>query len=359
MKKKVLLVGLTNGVGGVETFLVNIIKNIDINKFDIECLVHQDVNEKYQDDLKNIKINRIVGIKKNPFKFLKEIISFYKNNNFDVVHLNQCTSLFFVYVFPILFDKKVKFIVHSHNGNGNNKLLHKLLSFIQNRRADVKIACSDVAGKWMFGKGEYVIVENGIDLKKYQYKPEDVTYLKKELNLYNNKKIIGSVARFDKQKNHKKIIKIYKEYFKINSNSVLILVGDGEEKDNVIHLIDEYELNENVILLGVRNDVHNILKLFDVLLIPSLYEGLPFIMIEAQAASLPILASETISNQIEITDLVYRENLETSDEIWAKKIDFIIENNKTKRLEKDYGCIIKNKGFDISDTVKKISEYYN
>lgn len=358
MKKKVLLVGLTNGVGGVETFIINIIKYIDYQKFDVECLVHQDIDITYQEDLKNVKINKIIGIKKNPLKFIKDVINFYKNNQYDIVHLNECTSLFFIYVFPVLFNKKINFIVHSHNGNGKYKILHKLIASIQNKRANIKLACSDVAGKWMFEDDNYEIINNGIDLKKYQYNYEEKNILAKEFDV-ENKVIIGSVARFEKQKNHKKIINIYKEYYKINSNSCLILVGEGTEKTEIINLVNEYKLNDNVIFLGIRDDVNSLLKLFDVLLIPSLYEGLPFIMIEAQAAALPILSSNNISNQIEITDLVYKECLETADEEWARDIDNIIKLNKNTRTEKKYSNTLREKGFDICDTINKIMKYYN
>ena len=167
---------------------------------------------------KDISIFKVAGIKNNIFKYLYEIFKFYKSNVYDIVYLNECTAEFFVYVFPILFNKKTKLIIHSHNGSGKNLFLHKFLCFFQNVRVDSKYACSDVAADWMFGKSEDVkIIQNAVNLEEYKYNEQRRAHIRKSLNIGDDVTVVGSIARFDIQKNHKKIIDVFNEYIFIFS----------------------------------------------------------------------------------------------------------------------------------------------
>lgn len=151
--KKVLMIGMTEGVGGVETFICNIKKHIssDIN---MDFLVHQDIDERYYEDIlsNNSKIYKVTGVKENFFKYLKDIFRFYKEKKYDVIHINECDAKMFFYAIPLLFDRKTKLIIHSHSTSAKNKIIHKILKFFQNQRANVRWACSDAAYEYMFGK---------------------------------------------------------------------------------------------------------------------------------------------------------------------------------------------------------------
>lgn len=357
--KKILIVGLTNGVGGVETFISNLNKYIQHDNIQISYLTHQNINNKYLDDLSigNSKIYKIKGIKENPFSSIKELFKFYKENKYDVVHLNECDATYFIYALPVLFNKNIKLIVHSHNGASQHKILHKILAFIQNKRANVMWSCSDVAGKWMFENKKYEIIHNGVDIEKFKYSYKKNIDVRKEFKIPDNKIILGSIARFNEQKNHKKIIDVFSEYHKKNNNSVLMLVGDGEEKGKIIEYVNNNNLTDSVIFAGIRNDVPSILSAFDLFLLPSLYEGLPFVCIESQSCALPILASNTVSSEIKLSELVYFESLNSSNKEWADKVELII-NNKLEREKFNSAKIMKNAGYDIKEVCKKIKKEY-
>lgn len=359
-KIKVLQVGMTSGVGGVESFMVNILENIDKNKFDIEFLMHQEPNEKYNEIFKknNTKIHYINGIKNGIFNYLKSIKNFYKKNKYDVVHLNECSSIYFLYCWPLIFDKKTKLIIHSHNGAAKHKLLHKLFCFIQNRRANVLLSCSDIASKWMFGKKKSVTIHNGIELEKFAFSVNNRNEIREELCIPKDTFIVGSIARFEEQKNHNKIIEIFYEYNKINSKSVLILVGDGSLKSKIENRVKKLGINDKVFFLGLRNDIPKLLSSFDLFLMPSLYEGLPFVCIESQANGLPMLVSNTISSEVLLTNLIEVMNLESKNEEWAKMIKKL-ELNYGEHNSNDYNSYLKRAGYDIKEVVKILESIYS
>lgn len=355
---RVLMIGMTKGVGGVETFICNIKKYIS-SDISMDFLVHQNINERYYKDLltNNSKIYKVTGIKENFIKYLKEIFEFYKKNKYDVVHINECDAKMFFYGIPLLFDKKTKLIIHSHSSSAENAIIHNILKFLQNKRANVKWACSDIAYEYMFGKNEdKIIIHNGIDLNKFRFDKKIREIKKRDLNL-KDEIVFGSVARFTKEKNHEKIIDIFYEYNKENRNSKLLLIGTGELQQKIKDKVENLKIKDKVIFLNSRSDVNELLSVIDVFLLPSIFEGLPFVALEGQACSTIIFASKNVSKEIAITDLVHFMDLNEDSSCWAKKI---IKNLKMKINREDikYQEQIRKAGFDIIDVCKFIENEY-
>ena len=361
MKKiKVLVVGLTSGVGGVENFICTVNRFIDKNCFQMDYLVHQGIHPKYEKDLKQngATIYRVRGIKEGIVPFLREILAFYrKHSDYDIVHLNECGASFFIYAFPVFLHPKMKLIVHSHNGDSQRKELHYFFRFFQNLRTNACWACSDIAGIWMFGKEKKcTIIHNGIPLSQYRYQEESRRHLRDVLNI-RDCFVLGSVARFEKQKNHAQMIQIFSSYKAINPNSRLVLVGGGGERENIEHMVQERNLQNDVLFLGIRDDIPALLSLFDVFFLPSLYEGLPFVAIEAQAASLPMLVSDTVSREIDLTSLITRVDLKADDSVWVNSIEKI-RNAPIDRNAPIYQEELACAGYDIEDSVSRIQQLY-
>ena len=205
--KKVLIIGMTSGVGGVETFITNVVDKIDRTKFQIDILLFQEPNKKYEKLLtKANKIVRVHAINKKPVRYFIDIMRLYLKEDYDVIHLNECSSKLFVYCWPILFSNNSKLIVHSHNSNDGSIKLHKILAKIQNIVADKMVACSNEAAVWMFGEatvtsGKVQFIKNGIDLNVYKFEKNMRNMYRKKYNL-EGKTVLGSVARFERQKNH-------------------------------------------------------------------------------------------------------------------------------------------------------------
>lgn len=360
----VLVVGLTGGVGGVETFICNVNRTIDHEQFRMDFLVHQQINPKYLADIiENCgTIYYVPGVKSGLIKYIKGIFRFYKeHNDYQIVHLNECGASFFLYTLPLLFDSRMKLIVHSHNGDSSRRILHKIFRFFQNLRVDKKCACSDIAAAWMFGKKtsktkDYTIIHNGIQVEKYRYNPVASKKLKSEFGL-EGKFVLGSVARFERQKNHVKMINIFWEYKKRNPNSCLVLVGEGSEMEHIKKIVSERNIVNDVLFLGVRNDISDLLSMFDVFLLPSLYEGLPFVTIEAQAASLPMVVSNVVSKEIDITPLIHRVDLDEEDEVWCHCIEKL-QMKYVERNTSTYRKMLRSAGYDIDNSIKLLEQMY-
>lgn len=355
---KVLIIGMTNGVGGVETFICNLKKHIS-SDVKIDFLVHQDINKRYESDIltNDSKIFKVHGVREGIFRYLKDIFKFYKENRYDVVHINECDAKMFFYGLPLLFDRKTKLIVHSHSTSAKNAIIHSILKFFQNKRANVKWACSDVAYDYMFGKKTRgTIIHNGIDLNVFKYDKSIAMRKRKEFCL-KDETIFCSVARFTQEKNHYKIVEIFNEYHKINPKSKLILVGTGPLQENIKKNVENLKLENEVLFLNSRTDVNEILSMTDVFLLPSLFEGLPFVSLEGQACSVLIFASNNVSKEIAITELVHFVKLDKSGKEWANEIEIALKNREIRETEK-YREKIRNAGYDIRQVCAVIEKEY-
>lgn len=360
---KVLMVGITSGLGGVENFICNISELLVKRGVQVDFLVHQTPDPRIMKRINDINSNLyyVKGIKRGIFSFWRDITKFYKKHQYDIVHIHECGPSFSIYILPILLKKNTKIIVHSHNGDGKKlNILAKILKKIQNKKADGFWACSEVAADWLFNKNiisseKYSLIYNGIDINKYSFSLDAREKIRKEFNLVN-KLVFGSVARFERQKNHYFMIDMFNEYQKNDENSVLLLIGEGTLKNEIQNKVIKLGIEKKVLFLGLKNNVNEFMSAFDVFLLPSLFEGLPFVGIEAQAAACPLLVSNTVSEQLKITKLVNYFDLNSSMEEIVNNMD--VRLSLSERLSDIYTKDIREKGYSLVDTVNKIYEKY-
>lgn len=356
---------MTSGVGGVETFISNLLDKIDKKHFKVDLLLFQEVDHKYTRTIKEAnKVYYVSAINKNPLKYFVDIVKFYKYHNYDIIHVNECTAKLFVYCWPCIFVKKTKLIVHSHSGNGKKSLSHMILKKWQNSVADEFWSCSKEATQWMFGKKGskkklVKMINNGINVKKYLYSPSIRSIYRNKLDIGTKTTVIGSIARFETQKNHAFIINIFNNYLKTHPNSLLILVGNGSLKENIINKTIELGIKKNVLYLGNRDDIPELLQTFDVLLMPSFYEGLPFVGLESQAAGVPIVASDTVDKGLKITNLIHFLSLNANMSEWLNAIDNAITHNNRNEDQDYIKKSFLNAHYDLNETIRYIEKSYN
>lgn len=361
--KKVLLIGMTSGIGGVETFITNLVENIDQSKFEVDVLLFQNVNSRYSEQLSHVKhIQRVHAINVHPWHYLKDIVSLYLKNKYDIVHVSECTAKLFVYCWPVIFSRHSKLVVHSHNGNGEISIANRVLAPIQRVTADQLWSCSNEASRWMFGAKfrNYNVhaIKNGIDVQQYAFSNDKRTKIRNKLGIKDDVVVIGSVGRFEKQKNHEFLIDVFKQYHQINPKSQLVLVGNGSLRRHIEQKVIDNGLTESVNFLGNRSDVDYLLQGFDTLLMPSLYEGLPYVALEAQAAGLPILAADTIDSETNIVGTVEFLNLEMSSTTWAAKITEIISEDYNRADIKHINEEFVRHGYALKETIRRIQQLY-
>lgn len=357
-KIRILHYGLSPNLGGIETYLYKITSNIDLNKFEFNFLIEEGKTPCYFDELSKLNCGfyKIPLRRNNPLKNIIGLRKIMKNEKFDIIHCHQ-NSL--SYISPCIEGIRAgsKVIVHSRNADMNNgsisNFLHKY-NFKRLKKMDIiRVAVSDLAGNWMFGDNiPFIVLNNGIDTSTYTYSEEARRKIREEFKLYN-KEVILNVGAFRIQKNHRYIIEIFREYLKIKKNSILMLVGEGELKREIMEMVNKYGITENVIFTGKRNDIPSLLSAADKFLFPSYYEGFPNALIEAECSGLPCIVSKTITEQSYIRELCTSVFLDAPISEWVNAL-----NNSTS-YERDYAPIlIKEKELDIDSEINKLSNLY-
>jgi glycosyltransferase involved in cell wall biosynthesis len=361
MKTKVLHVLGGMGRGGAPIFIINNFLKMDKNKVQFDFLVRKDncafneVLAKY-----NSKIYVVPEFPRNLFKNYSITKAIFKKygSEYDVIHVHA-NALY--YTLPFFFAKKYgikKIILHSHNTQSNVGFLqplHYLNRLFVSKLSNIFLACGQEAGKWMFGNKHFEVINNAVDVNKYSFKESFKTDIRNELGVKDDTTIIGSIGRFEEAKNHIFIIDIFNEYLRINHNSILVLLGDGSLRNNIQKKVIHLGLQNKVKFMGIRSDVEKFYSAMDIFLMPSLFEGLPFVMIEAQCAGLKCLVSENITSESIITDIVSMEKLDHSAIVWSEQL----EKLRHKQVNRtSYSHIVSNMKYDIIYTSKRLFEIY-
>lgn len=210
----------------------------------------------------------------------------------------------------------------------------------------------------MFGKRKFTIIPNGRNLKKYEYDSKKRIEYRNKLGIASDALVIGHVGRFNRQKNHEYLVRVFSEVYKKKRNSYLVLVGTGEKVDEIKTLVKELELQNNVIFTGVIENVSDYLSAFDVMLLPSLYEGLPLVVIEWQIAGLSCIVSDTVTKECAITSLVKFESIKKEPVAWANDIGNLTLQNRNDSKEVVFSEI-KTAGYDIESGAEKLRQMHN
>ena len=345
--------------GGLETMLMNYYRNIDRNKVQFDFLTHRPENEKkdYDDEIRSLggKIYHMPVL--NPFSpsYMKSLDRFFKEHKeYKIVHSHlDCLS-----AYPLKAAKKngvpVR-IAHSHNTSQEKNLKYLIKDYSKKqipKYATHLFVCGKEAGKWMFGKHKFQIMNNAIDAKKFIYNEEVRKQKRVELGV-EDKFVIGHVGRFNLQKNHEFLVKRFADFAKTNEDAILVLIGNGELQEKIKEMAKEYGIETKVKFLGLREDIPQLLQAMDLFLFPSLFEGLPVTLVEAQAAGLPCVISDMITDEIMITDQISKVSLSGNTSLWNQEIAKYRYSKRKNTIED----IIEH-GFDIEKNARWLEEFY-
>lgn len=361
MKKiKVLHVLTVFNRGGLETMLMNYFRKFNREEFELYFLVHRE-NGDYEDEILNnggtiYRVRSLSFSVVNFMEYQKELDEFFKIHHFDIVHVHTNSFGYFPLKYAKKHGTKVR-IIHSHISALKDDWRKLILGKVLNRKipsvANTLFACGINAGKWMFGKRPFMVIPNAIKEGDFRFDESKRKAIRACL-IQKESLCIVNVARLQPQKNHLFLLEVFSELVKIHPDAYLFLVGEGELKGDIESRIRTLHLSDKVTLLGVRADVPELMQAMDLFLFPSLFEGLPVSLVEAQASGIRCVISDGISAEsILVDENVKVISLKKSPSFWAKEIlDF------ASYQRRDTSSIIKEKGYDIADAVKKLEEQY-
>lgn len=349
--------------GGVEAVIMNYYRNIDRTKVQFDFVVDGYGKTSLDDEIISLggKVYHVEPYRQNVFRYMKQIYQIVRQGHYHIVHSNMNTLSVFS-LFPAWLAGAEQRILHNHSTavkqEGARSVMKTILRPLAPLFANRYAACSKLAGDWMYGvrrmeRGDIAIIRNAINVEQYAYSTEQRTKYRQELGIAEDALVIGHVGRFMFQKNHAFLVEIFREVYQREPRSVLLLIGDGELRSDMEQLVQRYGLADNVHFLGLCKDVCNLYNAMDVFVLPSWYEGLPVVSVEAQANGLRCLFSTNVTAESRLTKTAEFYDLADGAVKWAAHImDGNNERNKNACAD------MRSAGFDIKTQVEKLWEWY-
>ena len=344
--------------GGVESVIMNYYRHLDRAKVQFDFICDEDSTRIPYDEIKKLggRVFLVPKYQKLP-KYLKALEDLFRKNRYRIVHSNVNT----LSVFPLYAAKKAGVpvrISHSHSTSNpkewERNIIKNILRPFSKKYATDYFACSELAGRYLFGdktfdQGKVKIIHNAIDLDKFKFDPEARKKLRKELGIDDKTIVIGHVGRFVKQKNHDFLVDVFNEYHTKNPDSKLLLIGTGPLEEKIKAKAEKLNLSDSVLFLGQHEDTNKLYSVMDVFCLPSLYEGLPVVGVEAQAAGLLCILSSKIDRGVKISEKCIFKNINYDMIDFIKKVKFQ-KNRNTHECSSEI--------FNITKNIKTIEDFY-
>ena len=371
MSKPIRVLQINSGsgnFGGVSSFLYNTYTHIDRSKVQFDFLspdkttygIHSKEIRQMGGEIFEFKIKGNIITRK--IKLYSKLKRFVKENDYKIVHINSGNIFFNFFTSAAIKKAGVPVrIVHSHNAGDTSGMLKRMMFGIMRplieKNATDLFSCSMLAADYMFTKktvdsGKVKVIPNGIDTEKFAYNEAVRTQMRRDLGL-EDKFVVGNIARFMPQKNHRFLIEIFEQITKQQDNAILLLVGQGELEDEIKALVHSKKLDDKVVFLGQRSDVEKIYQAMDVFVLPSIHEGFPVTGVEVQCSGLPFVLSDSITKEIRLTENTYFVSLKRNPQQWAEVI-----LNTSSLTRKDMSKEIADKGYSEKNTAEILKNRY-
>lgn len=358
--KRILVIITTafTATGGLASVMLNYYRSLDKKGLQIDFASTNTITPNLNEE-----------IQKNGSKYYqlpkrKNIIGYWKavkclSRNYDVVHVHANSSTAVIEFSAAKAARVVKRIHHNHTSKTQHPVINALLHpFFKYSYTDA-IACSQLAGDWLFGKNNYKILRNAINIAKFEYNKDARVLIRNEFGIKEEDFVIGHIGKFMDAKNHEFLIKVFAEYHLKHPNSKLLLVGDGEWRSKVETWVADSGCADSIILAGLRSDIPAIVQAMDIFVFPSIYEGMPLTVLEAQASGLPCLISSNVTSDVNIGQDVMMKDLADGVKGWADSIDsFDYAISREIRCHNNYELITKA-GYNIENEANELLKIYN
>lgn len=342
---------------GITNVIFNYLSAIDSKEIEFGYVYKGQIDEDYEKYLrvKGIKCYQLRRSIKHPIRYIKELSKISKD--YDIVHAHGNSSSLLLEMLAAKLGKAKVRIAHSHNTTCNSPLVHKILNPIFIKFCTERLACGVEAGKWLYGNHDFKVINNGIDTFRFRFNDRERENIRKQLR-WSDSFIIGNVGNFYEQKNHTFLLDTFSRFYQKEPKSRLLILGDGPLKDELLIKVKNLGLEDTVKFAGSVGNVEVYLSAMDIIVMPSLFEGLPLTLIEEQANGLQCVVSDVITKDADMGNLEFL-SLDLPASEWSKCIERKLKK-LPNRLESSSKSIeiIKSRGFDIHEEAKKLTDIY-
>ena len=329
--KKILVVGLSDNIGGIETFFHTYYMHIDRHKyhFDFASVTSTIAfGDKYEKD--GATIYKLPHFLKSPLNYYRTLRNILKENHYDIIHINMLSAANILPVKAARAEKIPCIIIHSHNSDVPHGVIRNLLNTLnmqETRKGDLrKIACGKKAGRWLFGKNaHFQVIPNAIDARKFTFNKITRQNIRKKLGVSDNEILLGNIGRLCEQKNQPFLIDLLAE---LEPKYKLIIIGSGDYQQKIIKKANKLDIKNRLILISNTPDVAEYYNAMDIFVFPSLFEGMPIAPIEAQANGLPCICSNNITKEIDMGNITF---VEPSVQKWKKVLSNVEKSSDRKQ----------------------------
>lgn len=357
-KVKVAMVATHFGITGIGSVIMNYCKALDPTKYEFTVIAGLPIAEQYKEECKKygIRIITLPPRHEQSFRHYIRLLKVLKTYHFDILHDHGNSSMMAVELtLARLAGIKIR-IAHSHNTRCPNAIVHKLLNPYFRKQYTKALACGKRAGDWLYGEGKFTVLPNGFNTNEFQFSLENRYRIRKKLNI-EDKFVIGHVGRINDQKNQDFLLDVFFEVAKEKENAVLLLVGEGPSMKAIKYKASESTYKDRIIFYGVSSKPSEMYSAMDILTLPSKYEGLPIVLLEAQISGLPCIASDRVTREVDFGKIQWA-SIDNITE-WDNKILNTQSNSILYRINyiKEHKDSIEK--YDIKNTAGQLDKIYS
>lgn len=357
MKKILISPTLGLDLEGITSVIYNYTKAMDRSDLQISFLTYGDLKPAVRERFEALgEILFVSDRKQSTMAYVKDYMALLKERRFDVVHINGNSGTMVIEVLLAKLCGVKNVMVHAHSTRTSHPFVNAVMKAPMMYLAQECIACSEASGQWLYGRHPYTLLNNAIDLSCFRYEDALRQRYREEFGIREEEYLIGHIGHFTEPKNHFFLIDVFAEFHKLEPASRLLLISDGPRFQQVKEKVNALGLADAVIFAGRRSDVAGIYSAMDLFILPSCWEGLPLVMVEAQVNGLPLLVSEAVTRVAKCTDRVHYKPLEDGAESWALCLQELMKAPCDRRV--DYRPVIAEKGFDIHEEAAKLRKLY-
>lgn len=356
MKKILISPTLGLDLEGITSVIYNYSRAMDRSGLKLCFLTYGDLKPAVRERFEALgEILFVADRKQSTVAYMKDYVALLKEHSFDVVHINGNSGTMIIEVLLAKLCGVKNVMVHGHSTRTNHPFINTILKVPMMWLSQECIACSEATGQWLYGKYPYILLNNAVDLNQFRFEETLRQTYRKEFGIHKEF-LIGHIGHFTEPKNHFFLIDVFAAFHRLEPNSKLLLISDGPRFQQVQEKVVQLGLQDAVIFAGRRSDVAGIYSAMDLFILPSCWEGLPLVMVEAQMNGLPLLVSDAVTSAAKCTDRVWYQSLEDGAQSWAETL-LKLKNQRFDR-QKDFRGIIAEKGFDIQVEAEKLRHLY-